>query len=109
MPHAPRRGSVGRAFLAPGIILGPGTRGRSLRRCEVLIVSGDMPTCPHCLRTTVIRDGHDRHRRQRFTCTSCGRDFTLRSASAFSGYRWPADVILMAVRWYLATRYPPPA
>ena len=31
----------------------------------------------------------------------CGRDFTLRSASAFSGYRWPADVILMAVRWYL--------
>jgi hypothetical protein len=31
----------------------------------------------------------------------CGRDFTIRSASAFSGYRWPADVILMAVRWYL--------
>ena len=29
------------------------------------------------------------------------RDFTIRSASAFSGYRWPADVILMAVRWYL--------
>jgi len=22
--------------------------------------------------------------------------------SAFSGYRWPADVILLAVRWYLA-------
>ena len=21
--------------------------------------------------------------------------------SAFSGYRWPANVILMAVRWYL--------
>jgi IS6 family transposase len=30
-------------------------------------------------------------------------DETLRfgPASAFSGYRWPADVILMAVRWYL--------
>jgi len=37
----------------------------------------------------------------RFTCPRCGRGFTVRSASAFSGYRWPADVILMAVRWYL--------
>jgi len=60
-----------------------------------------MPTCPHCQHICVIRDGHDRHRRQRFTCVGCGRDFTIRSASAFSGYRWPADVILMAVRWYL--------
>jgi len=30
----------------------------------------------------------------------CSRDFTVRSASAFSGYRWPAAIIL-AVRWYL--------
>jgi transposase-like protein len=60
-----------------------------------------MPTCPHCQQSIVTRDGHDRHGRQRFTCTQCGRDFTVRSASAFSGYRWPADVILMAVRWYL--------
>src|SRR5207253_1883794 len=42
-----------------------------------------------------------RHGRQRCACTGCGRDFTVRSASAFSGYRWPADVILMAVRGYL--------
>ena len=41
------------------------------------------------------------HGRQRFACAACGRDFTIRSASAFSGYRWPADVILMALRWYL--------
>jgi IS6 family transposase len=60
-----------------------------------------MPTCPHCQQIAVTRDGYDRHGRQRFTCTTCGRDFTVRSASAFSGYRWPADVILMAVRWYL--------
>ena len=60
-----------------------------------------MPSCPHCKQMAVARDGYDRHGRQRFTCTCCGRDFTLRSASAFSGYRWPADVILMAVRWYL--------
>ena len=60
-----------------------------------------MPTCPHCQQIIVTRDGRDRHRRQRFTCGGCGRDFTIRSASAFSGYRWPTDVILMAVRWYL--------
>ena len=60
-----------------------------------------MPTCPHCQQSVVTRDGHDRHGRQRFACASCCRDFTIRSASAFSGYRWPADVILMAVRWYL--------
>src|SRR5947208_3884640 len=74
---------------------------RSLRHCEVLVGSGGMPTCPHCQQIIVTRDGHDRHGRQRFTCGSCGRDFTVRSASVFSGYRWPADVILMAVRWYL--------
>jgi len=60
-----------------------------------------MPTCPHCQHIAVTRDGHDRHGRQRLTCSGCGRDFTVRSASAFSGYRWPADAILMAVRWYL--------
>jgi IS6 family transposase len=60
-----------------------------------------MPTCPHCQDSVATRGGHERHGRQRFTCAGCGRDFTVRSASAFSGYRWPADVILMAVRWYL--------
>jgi len=60
-----------------------------------------MPTCPHCQQLVVTRDGHDRDGRRRFSRTDRGRDFTLRSASAFSGYRWPADVILMAVRWYL--------
>jgi transposase-like protein/predicted RNA-binding Zn-ribbon protein involved in translation (DUF1610 family) len=59
------------------------------------------PSCPHCQHSVVTRNGHDRQARQRFTCTDCGRDFTIRSASAFSGHRWPADVILMAVRWYL--------
>ena len=60
-----------------------------------------MLTCPHCQQSIATRDGRDRHGRQRFACSACGRDFTVRSASAFSGYRWPADVILMAVRWYL--------
>ena len=60
-----------------------------------------MPTCPYCLQSVVTCDGHDRHGRQRFACASCGRDFTVRSVSACSGYRWPADLILMAVRRYL--------
>src|SRR5712692_6596389 len=82
-------------------VLGEDAAARSLRHRVVLVVSGGMPSCPHCQQIVVTRDGHDRHGRQRFTCTDCGRDFTIRSASAFSGYRWPADVILMAVRWYL--------
>jgi transposase-like protein len=49
-----------------------------------------------------MRHGHDRAGRQRFLCTSCGRTFTADSTAAFAGYRWPAEVILMAVRWYLA-------
>jgi putative transposase len=32
----------------------------------------------------------------------CRRTFTEHTGSVFSGYRWPADVILTAVRWYLA-------
>ncbi len=31
-----------------------------------------------------------------------GAPFTENSASAFSGYRRPRDIIVMAVRWYLA-------
>jgi transposase-like protein len=41
-------------------------------------------------------------RQQRYACRPCGRDYTATSATAFAGYRWPADVILMAVRWYLS-------
>jgi len=35
-------------------------------------------------------------------CRPCRRTFTAHSTSAFSGYRWPPEVILTAVRWYLA-------
>src|ERR671927_1102603 len=39
----------------------------------------------------------------RSTCVAHGgRTLTENTSSAFSGYRWPADVILTAVRWYLA-------
>ena len=63
-----------------------------------------MPTCLICQQPPTKRDGYDRRGRQRYTCRPCHRDFTQLSGSAFSGYRWPAEVILAAMRWYL--RYP---
>src|ERR671914_598577 len=60
-----------------------------------------MLACPSCHQPASKRDGHDAAGRQRYACRPCGRDFTERSASAFAGYRWPADVILLAVRWSL--------
>jgi transposase-like protein len=56
--------------------------------------------CPSCQRPATKRDGYDEQGRQRYGCRPCHRDFTANSTSAFSGYRWPADVILTAVRWY---------
>ena len=71
--------------------------------CEIVgcsIHSVSMNTCPSCQHSATKRDGYDAFDRQRYHCRPCRRDFTAHSASAFSGYRWPPDVILMAVRWY---------
>src|SRR5919202_6937725 len=61
-----------------------------------------MPLCPMCNHPAWKRHGRDPRGRQKYACRSCQRTFTEHSASAFSGYRWPAEVILTAVRWYLA-------
>ena len=61
-----------------------------------------MATCPTCHQAASTRDGFDRRGRQRFACHPCHRDFTHASSSAFSGYRWPPEVIVTAVRWYLS-------
>src|SRR5918911_3814092 len=61
-----------------------------------------MPSCPSCQQPASKRNGRDRRGRQKYACSACQRTFTDDTASAFSGYRWPADVILTAVRWYLA-------
>ena len=61
-----------------------------------------MPACPFCHQPASKRDGRDAAGRQRYACHSCRRDFTERSVSAFGGYRWPAEVILLAVRWSLS-------
>ena len=59
-----------------------------------------MIQCPSCQQLATKRDGYDEQGRQRYGCRRCHRDFTATSTSAFSGYRWSADVILTAVRWY---------
>jgi transposase-like protein len=56
--------------------------------------------CSSCHQPATKRDGYDARGRQRYSCRPCRRHFTASSTSAFSGYRWPADVILTAVRWY---------
>ena len=61
-----------------------------------------MPSCPVCQQPASKRNGGDRRGRQKYACHACRRTFTEHTASAFRGYRWPADVILTAVRWYLA-------
>src|SRR6266568_4172064 len=61
-----------------------------------------MPLCPACQEPASKRHGRDRAGRQKYACRPCRRTFTENTASVFSGYRWPRDVIVMAVRWYLA-------
>ena len=61
-----------------------------------------MPPCPSCQQPASKRNGRDRRGRQKYACHRCRRRFTEDTASVFSGYRWPADVILTTVRWYLS-------
>src|ERR671928_798624 len=61
-----------------------------------------MASCPSCYQPASKRNGRDRRGRQKYACRPCRRSFTEDSISAFSGYRWPKDVILTGVRWYLA-------
>jgi len=61
-----------------------------------------MPSCPACQQPAAKRNGRDRCGRQKYACRPCRRTFTENTTSAFSGYRWPRDIILTAVGWYLS-------
>ncbi len=60
--------------------------------------------CPQCTREEFTKAGRDRQGRQLYRCRACASRMTDRSKSAFSGYRFPDDVIALAVRWYLRYR-----
>ena len=60
--------------------------------------------CPGCGLAATRKNGHDRWGRQVHQCRGCRRRFTARSATPFSGYRFPPDIIALAVRRYLRYR-----
>src|SRR5712691_9940502 len=60
-----------------------------------------MYSCLRCSSADVTRDGHDERGRVVYACAGCGRHATAEPASLASGHRFPRDVILLAVRYYL--------
>jgi len=62
--------------------------------------------CQRCEGSHFTKAGRDRSGRQIYECATCARRYTDRSTSAFRGYRFPDDIIALAVRWYLRFRLP---
>ena len=60
-----------------------------------------MSSCPRCSSSDLTRDGHDERGRIVYACGGCGRHATVESTRLISGHRFPRDVILLAVRYYL--------
>ena len=60
--------------------------------------------CTRCTGEQFTRAGRDRQQRQLYQCQACGRRVTARSTSAFRGYRFPDEVIALAVHRYLRYR-----
>src|ERR687884_405215 len=60
-----------------------------------------MPACPYCSSSDLTRDGHDQRGRVIRACRACGRHATSESTSLVAGHRFPRDIILLAVRYYL--------
>src|ERR671934_2420119 len=60
--------------------------------------------CNRCAGDAFTKAGRDRLGRQLWRCQACGHRLSARSASAFSGYRFPDEIIALAVRWYLRFR-----
>ena len=60
-----------------------------------------MPVCPYCSSSDLTRDGHNQRGRAVRACGACGRHATSESTSLMAGHRFPRDIILLAVRYYL--------
>src|SRR5262245_48756824 len=61
--------------------------------------------CPNCGPGATRRNGRDRQGRQVHQCLGCRHRFTALTGTPFSGYRFPPEVIALAVRWYLRFRF----
>src|SRR5919199_881140 len=60
-----------------------------------------MPACPYCSSSELTRDGYDQRGRAVHACSACGRHATSESTSLVAGHRFPRDIILLTVRYYL--------
>ncbi len=60
-----------------------------------------MPVCPYCSSSNLTRDGYDQRGRTIHACGACDRHATNESTSLVAGHRFPRDIILLAVRYYL--------
>src|ERR1700716_512756 len=60
-----------------------------------------MPVCPYCSSLDLTRDGHNQRGRVVRACRACGRHATSQSTSLVASHRFPRDIILLAVRYYL--------
>jgi IS6 family transposase len=63
-----------------------------------------MPRCPHGHAAHIKKDGRAAAGGQRYRCRACRRTFTDRTATPFAGYRWPREIIILAVHWYCSFR-----
>src|SRR5688572_15941224 len=62
-----------------------------------------MPRCPHCAAAHIKKDGRTASG-QRYRCRACRHTFTDRTATPFAGFRWPREIITLAVHWYCSFR-----
>src|SRR6266550_4189628 len=60
-----------------------------------------MPACPYSSSSDVTRDGYNQRGRVIRASRACGCHATDESASLLAGHRFPRDIILLAVRYYL--------
>jgi transposase, IS6 family len=60
-----------------------------------------MSVCPYCSSSDLSRDGYDQGGHAIHACGACGRHATTESTSLVAGHRFPRDIILLAVRYYL--------
>jgi transposase-like protein len=68
------------------------------------VTGDDRVACAACGSTDARKHGRDRQGRQLYRCSACRCRFTVLTGTPFSGYRFPPEIIGLAVRWYVRYR-----